>query len=188
MTTPGLTVRPFRQMTGSLEFAEVFFDDVRVPAVNRVGDAGDGWRIAMSTVSFERGPADVGFLADLRRGLRLADRRAPPTVALRDDGIRLARSSVDLQVLRAHILRTLSRRAKGLGSETEVSVDKLLMVRTEQALAHTTHGPARHRTTARPASGRAPRIPVVPGGERLRRLAGDPADDRRHPAARPAPS
>ena len=67
MTTPGLTVRPFRQMTGSLEFAEVFFDDVRIPADHRVGEAGDGWRIAMSTVSFERGPADVGFLADLRR-------------------------------------------------------------------------------------------------------------------------
>jgi alkylation response protein AidB-like acyl-CoA dehydrogenase len=140
MTTPGLTVRPFRQMTGSMEFAEVFFDDVRVPAVNRVGDAGDGWRIAMSTVSFERGPADVGFLADLRRGLgSLTDAAADGR--LRDDGdltVRLARSSVDLQVLRAHILRTLSRRAKGLGSETEVSVDKLLMVRTEQALAHTT--------------------------------------------------
>ena len=139
MTTPGLTVRPFRQMTGTLEFAEVFFDDVRLPVANRVGTAGDGWRIAMSTVSFERGPADVGFLADLRRSLRsLTDAAGRGTV--RTDGdlsARLARSYVDVEVLRAHILRTLSRRAKGQGSEVEVSVDKLLMVRTEQELSHT---------------------------------------------------
>ncbi len=68
--TPGLTVRPFRQITGSLEFAELFFDDVRVPAHMRVGDPGAGWRIAMSTVAFERGPADVGFIADFRRVLQ----------------------------------------------------------------------------------------------------------------------
>ncbi|HVX20704.1 MAG TPA: acyl-CoA dehydrogenase family protein [Acidimicrobiales bacterium] len=139
MDAPGLTVRPFRQITGSLEFAEVFFDDVRIPAANRVGGAGDGWRIAMSTVSFERGPADVGFLADLRRSLRsLTD--AARDGAVRTDGdlaARLARSYVDVEVLRAHILRTLSRRAKGQGSEVEVSVDKLLMVRTEQELTHT---------------------------------------------------
>ncbi len=143
MTTPGLTVRPFRQMTGSLEFAEVFFDDVHIPTANRVGAAGDGWRIAMSTVSFERGPADVGFLADLRRSLQSLTTAAADGAArgaIRTDGdlrARLARSTVDVEVLRAHILRTLSRRAKGQGSEVEVSVDKLLMVRTEQALAHT---------------------------------------------------
>jgi alkylation response protein AidB-like acyl-CoA dehydrogenase len=139
MDTPGLTVRPFKQMTGSLEFAEVFFDGARIPAQNIVGAPGDGWRIAMSTVAFERGPADVGFIADFRRSLQTLGTLAAQG-ALRTEGdlpTRFARSLVDVEVLRAHVLRSLSRRAKELGSETEVSVDKLLMVRTEQELGHT---------------------------------------------------
>ena len=78
---PGLTVRPFRQITGAMEFAELFFDDVRLPVSARVGEAGEGWRIAMSTVSFERGPGDVGYIADLRRAIgRLTEvvRAGPP--------------------------------------------------------------------------------------------------------------
>ncbi len=135
MDTPGLTIRPFKQMTGSLEFAEVFFDNVRIPADYIVGEPGDGWRIAMSTVAFERGPADVGFIADFRRSLAamadLEDRGA-----LRELDTTLARSVIDVEVLRSHVLRSLSRRSKGLGSEMEVSVDKLLMVRVEQSLGH----------------------------------------------------
>lgn len=139
MTSAGLTVRPFKQMTGSLEFAEVFFDEVRVPADHIVGSPGDGWRIAMSTVSFERGPADVGFIADFRRSLQVLAEAARSGGA-RDEGTlstAWARSLVDVEVLRAHVLRSLSRRSHGIGSEIEASVDKLLMVRAEQALAHT---------------------------------------------------
>ena len=146
---PGLTVRPFRQITGAMEFAELFFDDVRVPVSARVGEAGEGWRIAMSTVSFERGPGDVGFIADLRRTIgRLTDVvRAAPPAATRQRArrphrrtarwpSRLARSVVDVEVLRVHVLRSLSRRTAGLATEVDASVDKLLMVRTEQALGH----------------------------------------------------
>jgi alkylation response protein AidB-like acyl-CoA dehydrogenase len=136
MDAPGVTVRPFKQMTGSLEFAEVFFDNVRIPADHIVGNPGEGWRIAMSTVSFERGPADVGFIADFRRSLAaMAELQEAGTLPAVDTT--LARSVIDVEVLRAHVLRSLSRRSKGLGSETEASVDKLLMVRTEQALGHT---------------------------------------------------
>lgn len=137
MDAPGLAVRPFRQMTGSLEFAELFFDGVRIPADQIVGAPGEGWRIAMSTVAFERGPADIGFIADLRRSLRaLAAAGSAGRLTEGDLATRLARSVVDAEVLRAHVLRTLSRRSRGLGSETEVSVDKLLSVRTEQDLGH----------------------------------------------------
>jgi alkylation response protein AidB-like acyl-CoA dehydrogenase len=146
---PGLVVRPFRQITGAMEFAELFFDDVRVPASALVGEAGDGWRIAMSTVSFERGPGDVGYIADLRRTIgRLTDvvRAARPAGAEgenpvesgnREQALSLARSVVDVEVLRVHVLRSLSRRTAGLATEVDASVDKLLMVRTEQALGHT---------------------------------------------------
>jgi alkylation response protein AidB-like acyl-CoA dehydrogenase len=146
---PGLTVRPFRQITGAMEFAELFFDDVRVPVSARVGEAGEGWRIAMSTVSFERGPGDVGYIADLRRTIgRLTDvvraggpggappGEGPDPAGNREMALRLAQSMVDVEVLRVHVLRSLSRRTAGLATEVDASVDKLLMVRTEQALGH----------------------------------------------------
>jgi alkylation response protein AidB-like acyl-CoA dehydrogenase len=136
--SPGLTVRPFRQITGSLEFAEVFLDGVRVPASQRIGQAGAGWPIAMSTVALERGPADVGFIADFRRTLRrLAELDAAG--GLRDEGglgVALAAAYVDVEVLRLQVLRALSRRTRGQGSEVDASIEKLLMTRAEQGLAH----------------------------------------------------
>src|SRR3546814_21160174 len=61
MHAPGITVRPIRKMSGQTEFAEVFYDDVRIPLANVVGGLGNGWKVAMSTLSFERGP---GLIAD----------------------------------------------------------------------------------------------------------------------------
>ena len=51
---PGVDVRPLRQMTGQAEFSEVYLTDVRVPDADRIGDVGDGWRVAMTTLSNER--------------------------------------------------------------------------------------------------------------------------------------
>ena len=59
MDREGIDIRPLLTMEGSSEFCEVFFDDVRVPVVNRVGDENDGWRVANVTLSFERGTAFV---------------------------------------------------------------------------------------------------------------------------------
>ncbi|MFE1438176.1 acyl-CoA dehydrogenase [Streptomyces sp. NPDC058739] len=69
MDTPGVTVRPLRTLAGSEEFAEVFLDEVRVPAANRVGAENDGWRVTMVTLSFERGTAFVGEVVACRRVL-----------------------------------------------------------------------------------------------------------------------
>lgn len=55
MDSPGLTVRPIRQITGEAEFCELFFDDVEVPVANLIGAENDGWRIAQSTLTAERG-------------------------------------------------------------------------------------------------------------------------------------
>jgi len=59
MDRAGIDIRPLLTMEGSSEFCEVFFDDVRVPIANRVGDENDGWRVANVTLSFERGTAFV---------------------------------------------------------------------------------------------------------------------------------
>jgi alkylation response protein AidB-like acyl-CoA dehydrogenase len=55
LDAPGVTVRPIEKLNGKAAFAEVFFDDARVPVANRVGDEGQGWQVAMSTAGFERG-------------------------------------------------------------------------------------------------------------------------------------
>jgi alkylation response protein AidB-like acyl-CoA dehydrogenase len=57
LTTPGVTVRPIPTIDGNAEFAEVFYDDVRVPLGNVVGEVNKGWQVALSTLALERGPA-----------------------------------------------------------------------------------------------------------------------------------
>ncbi|MGW1840038.1 acyl-CoA dehydrogenase family protein [Streptomyces sp. NPDC002067] len=69
MDAPGVTVRPLRTLAGSTEFAEVFLDEVRIPAAHRVGAENDGWRVTMVTLSFERGTAFVGEVVACRRVL-----------------------------------------------------------------------------------------------------------------------
>lgn len=67
MTSPGLTVRPINTLAGDQHFCEIFYDDVRVPLSNVVGDVGDGWRIAMGTLASERGGTTLSHGADLAR-------------------------------------------------------------------------------------------------------------------------
>jgi alkylation response protein AidB-like acyl-CoA dehydrogenase len=55
LNAPGVTVRPIKALNGKEAFAEVFFDDVRIPAFNCIGEVGQGWAVAMATAGFERG-------------------------------------------------------------------------------------------------------------------------------------
>src|SRR5690606_18260840 len=70
ISTPGIEVRPIRTIDGEAEFAEVFYDDVRIPLTNVVGGVGNGWSVAMSTLAFERGTA---FTANQVRLASLVD-------------------------------------------------------------------------------------------------------------------
>ena len=83
MDTPGIDIRPLRTMAGSTEFCEVFFDEVRVPVVNRVGDENDGWRVAMVTLSFERGTA---FVSEMLQTMELVHELAELTKKITSDG------------------------------------------------------------------------------------------------------
>jgi alkylation response protein AidB-like acyl-CoA dehydrogenase len=122
MRQAGVTVRPIRQLTGGSEFNEVFFDGARTPRDHVVGGVGDGWRVAMATLAFERGVATLGQQVGFRRefdGLVAAARR---TGAIDDPLIRdrLTRAWIDLEVLRSHGLRTRA---------VDASVTKLLWSR-----------------------------------------------------------
>src|SRR5262245_29282251 len=68
MDLVGIDVRPLRTMEGSTEFCEMFLDEVRVPVANRVGAENDGWRVAMVTLSFERGTA---FVSEMLQSMEL---------------------------------------------------------------------------------------------------------------------
>ena len=67
MHSPGVTVRPITHIAGDRHFAEVFFDDVLVPSNALVGLPGQGWALAITTLAYERGPADIGYLSRYRR-------------------------------------------------------------------------------------------------------------------------
>lgn len=68
MKAPGVTITPIRKISGQVEFAQVFYDDVRIPLANVVGGLGNGWKVAMSTLGFERG---TGFISDqVKQGCR----------------------------------------------------------------------------------------------------------------------
>jgi|LauGreDrversion4_2_1035121.scaffolds.fasta_scaffold01950_13 alkylation response protein AidB-like acyl-CoA dehydrogenase len=133
----GLTIRPFRQMTGGLEFAELFLDDVEVPLESLVGALHGGWEIAMATVSYERGPSDVGTIADIQRRLHHVISRCAENVTNISPQILLdlARLDLDVQTLQSHIMRGLYRDEVNVIDSTS-SVDKILVTDIVQRLGH----------------------------------------------------
>jgi len=133
---PGVEVRPIVQANGDCEFNEVFFADAVVPVDHMVGDLGQGWEIAMTTVGYERGPVDVGFTSRYARVVTELERTARKRNVDAFRKLELARVHVHVAVLRAHLLRDLSARAEGVAPGPEGSITKLLGTRTEQLLHH----------------------------------------------------
>ncbi|HET8959248.1 acyl-CoA dehydrogenase family protein [Nocardioides sp.] len=116
----GVEIRPIEQLTGDSEFNEVFFTGARTSADLVVGEPGDGWRVAMGLLGFERGVStlgqQVGFARELDGVVALAkDNGAFDDPVIRD---RLARSRVELEVMRLNALRGLSATVAGEGSSS----------------------------------------------------------------------
>jgi alkylation response protein AidB-like acyl-CoA dehydrogenase len=109
MDQPGVEVRPIEQLTGGSEFNEVFFDHARTESSLVVGEPGDGWRVAMTTLGFERGAATLGQQVGFRRELNALVALAADTGVLDDEVIRekLTRARIGLDVMRWHALRTI---------------------------------------------------------------------------------
>jgi len=127
LDTPGVTVRRLRQITGESEFGEVFFEDARVPKENLVGQIGEGWRIAMTVLAYERGAMSLAFAARFERDVqRLA--QACKEIGRTDAAARekLARLLVENEVMRANGLRNLANLADGKKPGPESSIEKLV--------------------------------------------------------------
>jgi len=126
LDTPGVTVRRLRQITGESEFGEVFFEDVKVPRENLVGKIGDGWKIAMTVLAYERGAMSLAMAARFDQDVRaLGD--AMRTLGRNGGAARekLARLFVENEVMRANGLRNLANLADGKKPGPESSIEKL---------------------------------------------------------------
>jgi alkylation response protein AidB-like acyl-CoA dehydrogenase len=161
MDAKGITVRPIRTMASHLEFCEVFYDDVRIPIANVVGELNDGWRVAQSTLGFERGTAflahqvhlarQVDELIELARMVPLGgsdgapDRNGRTALDDAEIGRRLALARAEVEMLRAMAYRSVSRTARAGTPSADGSVIRLFYSELQQrvfALAMDILGPA----------------------------------------------
>jgi alkylation response protein AidB-like acyl-CoA dehydrogenase len=130
MKSPGITVRPLVQITGSKGFNEVFFEDVRVPKKNVVAAVNQGWTVAMTTLMFERsGSGGGGDPMDEVRELAELAKRVPRNggTAWEDSGVRqkVIEFACDAEALRYTGYRQLTRQLKGMPPGPEGSMMKL---------------------------------------------------------------
>lgn len=130
MHAPGVEIRPIKGMTGDYHNSEVFFDEVRIPLSNVVGEINGGWSVTMATLSFERGTAGFGEICQLRALVEELidyakthtgpDGRRP---AIADDnlGPRLAQARAEVQALHSLLHLTISRLQDGTpGAESSI--------------------------------------------------------------------
>lgn len=126
MDQPGVTVVPIRQMTGSAEFAEVFFDGARAKVAHTVGEVNGGWKVAMGTLAFERGASTLGQQLDFQNELAAICALARDNGAARDPLVRqqVGELAIRLRILRLNALRALTTTESG-GPGREALITKL---------------------------------------------------------------
>jgi alkylation response protein AidB-like acyl-CoA dehydrogenase len=136
MSTPGIEVRPIQNMSGSSMFAEVFFNDVRVPVENRLGAEGQGWQVTVSALASERSSiAEVTAmfrkLEELQELAKKCTKNGAPATS--DSKVRrqLAVFEAKIEAMRLNGLRSLTQQLKGEVAQGETSVNKLLRAELE---------------------------------------------------------
>ena len=135
MATPGIEVRPLRQMTGESHFSEVFLDGVRIPAANLLGGEGEGWRVAQTTLNSERSSIAGGVGANPAALIALAQGSG----ASRDPRLRqrLVDAHIRFELLRFLRYRSQTAISQGRRPGAEASVMKLAYARYMKALTET---------------------------------------------------
>lgn len=143
MKSPGVEIRPLYQITGDAEFNEVFFTDVRVPHANLLGEVGDGWRVATTTLMNERvalggstAPKGSGTISVLKN---LWDKRGPelPADKRRIMADQVAQLWIEAEVLRLTTIRARSNSSVG-NPGPEGSIGKLAGAELNQRIWNTT--------------------------------------------------
>jgi alkylation response protein AidB-like acyl-CoA dehydrogenase len=129
MDTPGITVRPIEMINGEQEFAEVFFDDVAVPAERILGEPHGGWAVAMSILPYERSSCFWQRIAYLYTRLQRLVEAAPQDERAAE---LVGEAYLQLHALRARSRETQHRLARTGTIGAETSIDKLLVSTTEQ--------------------------------------------------------
>jgi alkylation response protein AidB-like acyl-CoA dehydrogenase len=123
MDSPGITVNPIKNMSGGTMFAEVFFDDVRVPVENRLGEEGEGWHVTITALAHER--SGIAEVTGLQRSLESVRELARKCVrngrpAAEDPRIRrrIAEADARIEAMRLNGFRFLTKQLRGekLGS------------------------------------------------------------------------
>jgi alkylation response protein AidB-like acyl-CoA dehydrogenase len=151
---PGVRVRGIRQIHGEPGFAEIFFDDARVPVVNRLGEEGQGWHIAMATAGFERGlmlRSPARFQVTAQKLIELYRRHAhecEPGV-----GSAVAQAWMDAEAYTLNTYMTASRLMAGGTIGVEASLNKIFWSELDVAM---------HRVAMSILGARAELLPVAP--------------------------
>jgi alkylation response protein AidB-like acyl-CoA dehydrogenase len=138
MQTPGVRCSPIREITGEAMFCEVVFTDARVPAAYRLGAEGDGWKVAMGTLTHERagtGGIAIGLRAELEQMISAAREHNPDALDDPDTRDRIARLYAQVELTRLLNARALSKVLKGERSFPEAQIAKLQWSHLSQALA-----------------------------------------------------
>jgi len=138
---PGVEIRPIPNIAGDPEFNELFFEDVRVPETMRVGEEGDGWKVALTTLGHERYLGEVAMastffkeyedLVALAKRMPLNGRTASKDPLVRQE---LARTYIELCVMRCNGYRNMSKLARGVMPGPEGSVGKLFWSQLHQRM------------------------------------------------------
>ncbi len=130
MKAQGVTVRPVRQLSGRAEFNEVFFDDLRIPDTDRLGPVDGGWKVALTTLMFERhsvggglGFVDYDYILDLARRTRIAGAPAIDDGRIRE---RIADMYVDSRALQLLAYRAQTALSQGGTPGPEQSITKAI--------------------------------------------------------------
>jgi alkylation response protein AidB-like acyl-CoA dehydrogenase len=141
MSSPGVEVRPLRQMTGESEFNEMFFRDVRVPVENLLGRVNDGWNVAVSTLMYERGSygarlhpffrRNITRLIELSRTFEKNGRAAAHDPRTRQ---KLAQCYAEVEIMRLNQLRAFSRITATGAPGPEGSIQKIFWSELNQRL------------------------------------------------------
>jgi alkylation response protein AidB-like acyl-CoA dehydrogenase len=139
MRQDAITQRPLKMINGiTREFGEVTFDGARVDVANMIGAPGEGWRLAMTVVSHEREPGELGYVARYGKLVNELVHRVEtaPAAFSAEQRRDLAWAIVETEMLQCHVSRRLSDRLDGIDHGPQGSVDKLLMTEVEQAVGH----------------------------------------------------